>query len=333
MTDILKEVKRISDPITVSLYVKDGKRILLLGDRHLLNKDCKSCEPPKCLDYLSLVKGLDKYHKETNTDLDVFFEGFAPNNGRNSLEKTKRYLAELADRYFLMYKGTPLHLYNVRKALLPKAYFHNTGLNQRYHYIDHRLTSLFVMYGFNLLTIIMGTLEEKILYRTSFMSMYPNKTSYINIIKEFCFAKPFDPSLKPRSLLSKGMTKIGKQFHKLEAADQRLVKAFVIKRVHTLMDKYNYKGDLDEFLTNVFYMSALFMDVYAICRFLYYYHRQSEGSTSVFIAGAAHTFNYNLFMKEWGAKEIDEHTYKLEDLTKQSKACTKVDFHKLPEIS
>jgi hypothetical protein len=79
-------------------------------------------------------------------------------------------------------------------------------------------------------------------------------------------------------------------------------------------------------MANVFFMAAVMMDSYAICRFLYYFSKQAEGSTSVFIAGALHTYNYNLFMKEWKATEIDEHTYKLEDLHKQSKACTKVDF-------
>lgn len=325
MTDVLKDVKRISDPITISLYVKDDKRILLLGDRHLVNKDCTACKPPKCLDYLSLIKGLDKYHKDTNTDLDVYFEGFAPNNGQNSLEKTQRYLGELVDRYMLKFQGTPLRLYNVRKALLPKAYFHKTGLKQRYHYIDHRLTELFIMYGFDIMTILMGGEEEKQAYFIHFKSMYPTKASYIHIVKEFCFAKPFDPSLKPRSLLSKGMTKIGKQYHKLSAADQRLVKSFVMKRVNVIMDEYDYK-EFSGCLTNVFFMMCLLMDVYAICRFLYYYNQQSKGSTSVFIAGAVHAFNYNLFMKEWNAKEIDEHTYAFEDLFSISKSCTKVDF-------
>lgn len=219
MTDVLKEVKKISDPITISLYVKDGKRILILGDRHLVNKDCTVCKAPKCLDYLSLVKGLDKYHKDTNTELDVYFEGYAPNNGKDNSEKSKLYSAELEDRHALIKKGAPSRLYNVRKALLPKAYFHKDGLQQRYHYIDFRLTKLFFMYGFNLVTSLMGGEEEKQAYFIHFKNLYPTKASYIHIVKEFCFAKPFDPSLKPRSLLTKGMTKIGKQYHKLSAAD------------------------------------------------------------------------------------------------------------------
>jgi hypothetical protein len=124
------------------------------------------------------------------------------------------------------------------------------------------------------------------------------------------------------------MTKIGKQYNKLSAVDQRLVKSFVMKRINTIMDTYNYK-DFNEFLFNVFFIMILLTDVYAICRFLYYYNQQSKGSTSVFIAGAYHTFNYALFMKEWNAKEIDEHTYALEDLTSISKSCIKVDFGKL----
>jgi hypothetical protein len=329
MTNVLKEVKRISDPITISLYVKDGKRILILGDRHLVNKDCKVCKAPKCLDYLSLVKGLDKYHKETNTELDVFFEGFAPNNGKNTFEKSRRYLGELAAHYILKFEGTPLHIYDIRRALLPKAYFHKTGIKQRYHYIDHRLTDLFVMYGFDIMTVVRANEEEQQAHFTHFKSMYPTKASYIHIVKEFCFAKPFDPSLKPRTLLSNGMTKIAKQFHKLPAADQGIVKSFVIKRIDILMDTYNYK-EFYGYLSSMFFMSSLVMDVYAICRFLYYYNQQSKGSTSVFIAGASHTFNYALFMKEWNAKEIDEHTYALEDLTSISKSCTKVDFGDLP---
>lgn len=91
------------------------------------------------------------------------------------------------------------------------------------------------------------------------------------------------------------------------------------------MDTYNYKA-ANEFISNVFFMMCLLTDVYAICRFLYYFNQQSKGSTSVFIAGAFHSFNYNLFMKEWNAKEIDEHTYELEDLISISKSCTKVDF-------
>jgi hypothetical protein len=324
--NVLPKIKRLSDPITVSLYKKDGKRILLLGDRHLPNKDCKTCKAPNCVNYLSLIDELDKYHKEAGTDLDVFFEGFAPAAGRDGIEKTRLYLGELIDRYFLMYKGTPVHLYDVRKALLPKAFFHKgDDVHQRYHYIDFRLTPLFLRYGFDIITIIHGSDEQKRAYFDKFHAMYPTKTSYVNRIKEFCFAKPFDPSLKPRSLLSHGMTKIGKQFHKLGSKDQILVKRFITKRIQTIMDDYDYKV-FEQCMANVFFMAAVMMDSYAICRFLYYFSKQTEGSTSVFIAGALHTYNYNLFMKEWKAIEIDEHTYKIEDLHRQSKACTKVDF-------
>lgn len=330
--DPLYKVKRISDPITVALYVKDGKRILLLGDQHLVNKYCKKCEAPDCLDYLSLVKALDDYHKDTGTELDVYIETFAPNDGTSTFGKGLLYLQNsILGRQEFIDKNTPLRIYNVRKALTLKAYFHGKEA-RRYHYIDFRLTELFEKYGFSIFDILHGILqgseEDVKKYHENFLKMYPTKSSYVDIIKQFCFAKKFDPSLKDRSLLSQGMTKPAKQFNKLPLKEQRLVKSFIMKQIKYYMTTYDYKN-IHGFASNVFYISMMIMDTYAICRFLYYHAKQPEGSTSLFIAGASHTNTYALFLEEWGAKQIYEHTYNFFDV--KYKACTKVDFKSLIE--
>ena len=322
------KVKRISDPITIALYVKDGKRILLLGDQHVVNRYCKKCEAPDCLDYLSLVEALDNYHKDTGTDLDVFIETFAPNDGTSTIGKGLLYLQNsILGRQEFIARNTPLRLYNVRKALTLKAYFHGKEA-RRYHYIDFRLTELFQKYGFSLFDLLHGSEEDIIKYHDIFLKMYPTKSSYTNIVKQFCFAKKFDPSLKDRSGLSQDMTKPAKQFNKLPLKEQRLVKAFITKEIKYYMNTYDYKN-IGGFVSSVFYIMSLIMDTYAICRFLYYHAKQTEGSTSLFIAGAAHTNTYALFLEEWGAKKIYEHTYDFLDI--KYKACTKVDFKSLIE--
>lgn len=325
MEDPLLEATRISNPSTLSFFEKDGKRIVLLGDIHTPRvKECARCKEPTCYDYLGLINALDKYHKSNSTDLDVFVETFAPNYPKDRLglywygakEKFKK----------AMIPSLNLNLFRARTNLFSKLFLHgrDPSIQQRYHYTDFRLSKIFEDYGFSITTIFDVLQSNEFSKRNdeekaNFFSLYPTKTKFINILKEFMFGKPFDKSYPHRNLLSHGMTRIAKQFYKLKSShDQKIIKSFTLSKINKMANEIYFDKNIPDkwsnskepFILKLFNCMFLFMDTYAICRFVRYFREQSPGSTSVFLAGAAHCRNYREFLKKWGAKEtVYKETY------------------------
>ncbi len=313
MDDPFDKLQQISNPSTVSIFEKDGKRILLLGDFHTKNnKECARCIAPECYDYIGLIKALDKYHKTNSTDLDVFVETFAPNFPKRRLEL---YLKQAAIPFEkVLRKFIPsfnLNLVRTRTNLHSKLFLHgkDPNVHQRYHYTDFRFTKLFEDYKLStkdIVTIDYLNIEDAKKYETTmkeeFFTFYPTKTKFIDTLTDFVFGNPFDPKYPHRELLSHEMTRIAKQFYKIESTyDQQIIKAFAISKIKKVANAI--------WSTNVSFLEALFesclilMDMYAICRFVRYFRLQPEGSSSVFLAGAWHCENYREFLKKWGAKE------------------------------
>ena len=323
ISDPLVSLKRISNPYSVGLYKKDKKRILLLGDLHLPNvKECKSCERPTCSTYLGIINDLDKYHKTNGTNLDVFIEVVAPDNSKSIASK----IAASSYTYSNSFLLKPLHLIKTRTSLINKLYFHNSDENIRYHYIDLRFSSIFKKNGFDIIKLIQY--DSK--YLEYFKERYPSKQKIISVVKDLCFGAPFDPKFKPRSYLNNGKTKIAKQFYKLQDKDQKLLRSFLNERMDIILNNTTYPDTWHV----IFYTMLLMTDIYAISRFIRFFNRQVEGSTSVFLAGFAHKNNYRLFLEKWGATKIfDSHptidfigNYTGSELTKM---CKHVDFSKI----
>jgi hypothetical protein len=62
---------------------------------------------------------------------------------------------------------------------------------------------------------------------------------------------------------------------------------------------------------------------------------QVEGSTTVLLAGAFHTYTYSLFLKKWNAKTIYSHKHSLNDIEKncniEEKGLSYTEFYKYVE--
>jgi len=315
MDDPLEEVKRISNPSGVFLFEKEGKRILLLGDLHTpQERECVHCNPPQCMNYTHLIGALDKYHKATSTNLDVFVEISAPDYPHKRASRVYRGVAQMFNRGLRSLFSKSLDLVTSRSELLSKLYFHGSiPTAQRYHYFDFRFTQLFKDYGFDIDTILrvdrQATNPEKRevalrTYRDTIVARYPTKKELVSTFKDFLFGKPFDPSYPNRSRLSHGMTRIAKQFYKLESRSERaLVRSFAISTLEEILRSYDYKDEEYSGLA-IFTALILLTDIYAICRFLRFFSKQSPGSTSVFLSGLSHSKNYAEFLKRWGARKI-----------------------------
>ncbi len=335
--DPLKIINRISNPLAVSLFKKEGKRILLLGDIHTLGNECPNCKKPKCLDYITILKELDSYHRATSTQLDVFIEAFAPDYPEKLSSRLYEYGAWKANSVYRSLTGFHIDLTKLRKDVLTKLYFHEKeGEQQRYHYFDLRLTQLFKDFGFGVdrLLAIDGASSREMFdtlldnFYKDMRERYPTKKALVDTLKDFLFGKPFNPSYKRRDLLSHGMTRIAKQFYKLDSRSEKaLVRSFALSRINEILtpDSLKYPVQMYE---AIFDLLMLLVDVYAICRFIRFFYRQDAGSTSVFLAGAFHTSNYAAFLKLWGARKIFSNQksrleYKYKDV---SKKCVKVKF-------
>jgi len=68
-----------------------------------------------------------------------------------------------------------------------------------------------------------------------------------------------------------------------------------------------------------------------ILKFIRFFNRQSEGGTSVFLAGALHTDIYLLFLEKWGASKVfDNHPTNMDEFRLNvTKMCKHVYFSKL----
>ena len=303
--DPLEGLERISDPVTYSLFEKDGKRIVLLGDIHVSNeKKCSDCKKPDCLDYISLMRNLDTYSKKSGTELDIFIEQAAPINPKDEAAKQQVYKEALNYRRTLRRKSQYLRLLNVRKEFGPKLYFHErTGLQQRYHYIDVRMSLLFQFFGFYMGVILNGTTDMKLAYYAMFQLAYPTKKKLLDTALAICFSKQLR---LPEYLKGQApfMSKIAKQVYKLPAKEQALVRKFFTRQFQSVLKTWDYQKEGDQFMNAVFWLMSGMMDVYAVSRLLYYHSQQKAGSTSLVLAGAYHTRTYSEFLKEAGAKVV-----------------------------
>jgi hypothetical protein len=291
------------------------------------------------MDYTGVIEALDAYHRAASTQLDVFVEIDAPNNPGKAGSKLYRGALQLFNRGVRKALGSSLNLVTSRTDFAKKLYFHGTetGASQRYHYIDFRATQLFVDYGFDINHMILGGIlvergDMEILntylneFHSTIHARYPTQKDLIDTLKDFLFGKPFDPAYRHRDRLSHGMTRIAKQFYKLESrADQTLVRSFALGRLRAIFKENPYRLPGHSW-TAVFNSLILLVDIYAICRFLRFFGRQGAGSTSVFLAGVFHVENYRAFLAAWGANETFLSDREWTKGMAYAKKCAKVDL-------
>ncbi len=291
-TDPLVEVRRISNPSALALLTKDNKRILLLGDFHSHSdkEECKRCKQPSCLNYATILKQLDEYHTEQGTDLDVFVESFAPNDPKSGFNGLKQSTKDIFYAYQAKIYGLQIDLINLRKNLASKLYFHKDEPHIRYHYIDMRLTSEFEELGINLSSLLtISNEDDELDYLTKFKERFPTNSFYQKKVESIFFSK----------YSKQNPSRVAKQVSKLPSKEQQLLKQFFRKQATHLRIKE--KQDSLQ-LDYIFTIGILMIDIYALARFMRFFSNQPEGSTSVFIEGAAHSFNYYTFLKLWGAR-------------------------------
>lgn len=302
MTDPLQSLERISNASAAAIYTLNTKRIVLLGDFHVPDaRDCSRCVYPKCADYSTLIHELDAYHKETGTELDVFLEIFAPEDMKSYAQRMKYYLLRSklnATIGNILYSKKP-HLLELRRQLDRKVFFHGRNTLQRYHAIDFRDTpdvkdALLDVYEF-LANLKAGPskLERYIETLTQqSLKAYPTKERLFTRIYAMCFASARKPN------------RIQKQVAKLSPEHRRMLQAF-FRKMFDHYYLYNKKVRLFLHLN----LATLATDIYALARFLRFMSQQVEGSTSVFLAGARHTWHYSLFLQRLGAKRVfDTHS-------------------------
>ena len=305
MEDPLLLVDRLSNPAQVWFFTKNKKRILLLGDIHTEQiLECAFCEAPICLDYTTLLLALERYHKESNTDLDVFIEMFAPEHSKSYANRLSLAASTLGGRLYRLLRGTSLNLIETRTRLLPKLFFHkdSQGIGQRFHYFDFRETGVFKHYGLDVQRYFGDVSEDAMQkYSDEFIKRYPTKQSIRKLTHTLLFST-VSKTFKNRSNLSHGKTRMAKQITKLTPSDTRLIRSFSNSELELLF-KLNYKLPMYTFTFILDYMTFL-TDIYALARFLRFFKRQVPGSTSVFLAGLSHTERYARFLKKWSATEL-----------------------------
>jgi hypothetical protein len=305
----ISKLSKISNPSSFSIYTKLDKYIIFLGDQHTSykGKNCKEpCSPPSCYTYISLIETLDTYHKNQDTDLDVYLETFKPTNPKQFLSRFKISAITYIDQIFRNVLDSSLHLTEVRKHFLKKVYFHNKkDVHQRYHYMDIRYEPMFkknhISFIYLLQLMYISIRKEKYAEKkmkhelNMFFKKYPSISSFYTQMSYLCF--------KDKHSI------ITKQYKKLNKQDQSLINSFFhsfLKKKKTFYKKIWSRSSKQRthFVMGILEISAFLTDIYTLCRFLRFFHTQPKGSTSIFITGAAHSNNYIAFMKHWKAKTL-----------------------------
>jgi hypothetical protein len=273
MTDPLLTVKRLSGINTVAIYTKDAKRIVLLGDMHTSTKGlmCSRCHANTCYTVAGFIRALADYSAATKTQFDLFGEFYAPTykDIAGSLMVKIANLESKQQKHKL--------LFQMRSEFAREVYLHGHKKSAvRYHYVDVRTAPYVQAKGIGLI------LRVRPDYDLLIQAAFPTHTAFTNIILELCLSSS---------------NKIHKQYQQLPLAQRKLVRSWLLSRVRTL-SRFRWS-----FKTFTFWMEALLMDFYAVCRFLRYFARQPAGSTSVFFAGAGHTLSIGLFLQKWGAQQ------------------------------
>lgn len=273
--DPLFLIKRLSGIGTVSVFTKENKRIVLLGDVHTQAQLCTSCRKPDCYSVAGFIRALAEYSVKSKTQFDFFGEFYAPFrddiNGKEMVRIANLEMKSDADKDKL--------LFQLRKEFAREVYLHGSKKSsQRYHYVDVRVAPFVQAKGIGLL------LRAQIPDYARLIQATTTRSAFSKIILDLC--------LKPSS------NKIFKQYHKLPLGQRKQVRAWLESRVWVL-NRFRWS-----FETFIFWMEALLLDFYAICRFLRYFAYQPAGSTSVFFAGAGHTLSIGQFITLWGAQKL-----------------------------
>ena len=299
MIDPLENIRELSGVIHVALLTNNDKRIVLLGDAHTPYKglSCKKCHD----DFYTVtrfIRSLDAYHKKQTPkqEFDVFIETYAPIGD----SKQKKDLQQMIDIVKLEEKDkdhrlNPRIIIELRKEFSKDVYIH-TANTIRYHYVDVRVTPYIENLGLGLLRSS-GCLQWIKL-------AYPTKAKINSTIVHICFESRDLENL------------ISKQYHKLSQSNKRLVRHFIEHRIQAIHKDYPYLKD-ETFDACFFYLCCLLMDCYTICRFLRFFERQPPGSTTVYFAGALHTWTMLEFLTQMNNKTVcimNTHPKKFKDI-------------------
>jgi hypothetical protein len=294
--DPLESINELSDVNAAAVLTQEGKRIVLLGDIHTpyKGKTCKKCTGG-CFTVKRLLRALKKFHEKTETDLDTFAEFHAPSIDRKNPAAMQKWVAEVQ-------AGQPLILSEMRQEYFADAYQHDRKPGARFHYVDVRSTPAFQKKGIMPFLWLYAHKHPEDSdpcarnYFSMFQLMYPKKEKLNAAIADLCWGAS-DPS-----------NIVSKQYHKLTPADRRKVKSFFSKYMMNIQSSFSYQKQPEEYFVQI---TALPVEFYAICRFLRFFHRQPAGSTSVFLAGVAHTAVIDAFLRLWGATVVfDNHPAK-----------------------
>ena len=267
-------IKRLSGICTVAVFTKDERRIVLLGDVHTRAQLCASCRKPGCYSVAGFIRALADYSVATKTQFDFFGEFYAP--FRDDINGNE--MVRIANLEMKADTDKDKIIYQLRKEFAREVYQHGRKKSApRYHYVDVRFAPYVQAKGIGAILQLRNPDYYQMLQATT------TRTAFTNTILELCLA--------PSS------NKIYKQYHQLPLGQRRLVRAWLKSRVRQLS---SFHWSFEMF---TFWMEALLLDFYAICRFLRYFARQPAGSTSVFFAGAGHTLSIGQFLTVWGAQK------------------------------
>jgi len=292
----LAAINELSDVNAAAVLTKEGKRVVLLGDIHTpyKGKTCKKCAGG-CFTVKRLVGALKTFHEKAGTDFDVFAEFHAPSIDRKNPAEMQKWVAEVPAR-------KPLILSTMRQEYFADAYQHDRKPGARFHYVDVRSTPAFQKKGIMPFLWLYARQHPEDSdpctrnYFNMFQLIYPKKEKLNDAIADLCWG-----AKDPANIVSK-------QYHKLAPADRRKVKSFFSVYMKSIQSTFSFQKQIEDYFLQI---TALPVDFYAICRFIRFFHRQPAGSTSLFLAGVAHTAVIDSFLKQWGCEVLfDNHPAK-----------------------
>jgi hypothetical protein len=199
--DPLREIHKISGPMYVSAYTKDKKRLLFLADSHFSKHGlCKSCKYPECATVPTLLQKLEAWHKQQDTDLDVFLEAWT--GMRPHPTKFEKYMRNASFHKILDFQRQSKingPLIETVEQYYDRLFHHKNEPSIRFHYLDIRNMLFFTKYGFDVNRVaeiyftpihgVRGTLEFEL--RRDFYTLYPTKKEYLHAIDQLCFSNKY----------------------------------------------------------------------------------------------------------------------------------------------
>lgn len=323
---------RLSGPVSAYVYdLPGGRRLHMFGDAHFSYSNmCDACPRTgtECTTIARYIEALRDASRPGKT-LDVFMEfPYAPKQGpardallskvdeyfmKNASASTKFknfILNELLDTNTPVYVGVFHKLY---KHFAKDTYQHDRNPRtsaSRFHYGDARLE-------FNV-----QIMQLKMRSDVSFWKKIDTLPKLRSLWLCFLTADDFVKSVRQvmgsdypvdKASLSGGRHKIAKQLHKLPAPFQTAVHSYINRRMSALSAFLDDNlGDYSEFVRSLqavpedfaevarLHMSMIFMDVYLLCRMLYYMSlKTSKGGDFVVYAGDMHIQQYASFVEKY----------------------------------